>query len=216
MTDATNPSVFGQKTDNYPSILGRYLAYVDLSASTYLQFGVTGIIGWNNAWVDSTGSSIDDSQDTRVYGADLVLMWEPTDRMRYRNVEWRTEGYYLDKGIYAPDGSGADRLQPWGLYSMLYSKVSRTLEIGVRYDYFSPDTKDYAALNPDLSLSPLATTENDAYRRLAGAWLTWWQSPFVKFRAGYSYEEDKGTGKDVHFVTLQMIFAAGPHKHDRY
>jgi hypothetical protein len=216
ITDATNPRVFGQNTDNLPSILGRYLAYVDLSASTYLQIGVTGIMGWNNAWVDSTGSSIDDTQDTRVYGADLVLMWEPTDKMRYRNLEWRTEGYYLDKGIYAPDGSGTDRLRPWGLYSMLYSKVSRTVEIGFRYDYFSPDTKDYAALNPDLSLSPLATTESDAYRHLAGAWLTWWQSPFVKFRAGYSYEEDKGTGKDVHFVTLQMVFAAGPHKHERY
>lgn len=216
VTDARNPLVFGQNSDNRPSILGRYLAYMDLSASTYLQVGVTGMIGWNNSWQDSTGATADDSQDTRVYGADVVLMWEPTDRMRYRNVELRTEAYYLDKGILAPDGSGADRLKPWGLYSMVYAKLSRTVEVGVRYDYFSPDTKDYAALNPDVSLAPHATTQSDAHRQLAGAWLTWWQSPFVKFRIGYAYEDSKATGNDAHITTLQMVFAAGPHKHERY
>ena len=124
--------------------------------------------------------------------------------------------YFADKEIYAPDNSGTDRLKPWGAYSSLQAKLSRTLEIGVRYDYFAPEIKDYASVNAELSLAPLVVAENDAYRQLAGAWLTWWQSPFVKFRGGYSYEEGKGTGPDVHFVTLQMIFAAGPHKHERY
>jgi hypothetical protein len=179
------------------------------------------MVGWNNSWATidtaaSTVTPVDDTQTTAVYGVEFVLMWEPTDRMRYRNIEWRSEGYYLNKGIIAPDGSGSDQLQPWGLYSQLYSKVSRTIEIGVRYDYFTPDTKDYAVLSDGLSLAPHAVTESDAYRQLVGGWLTWWQSPFVKFRGGYSYEEGKGMGPGVHFITLQMVFAAGPHKHERY
>jgi hypothetical protein len=215
VTDARNPLVFGQNSDNRPSILGRYAAYYDISPSTYVQLGFTGMVGWNNSWtvVDTT---IDDTQTTTVYGADFVVMWEPTDRMRYRNIEWRSEGYYLDKGIYAPDGSGTDRLKPWGLYSQIQAKVSRTVEIGVRYDYFAPDAKDYAYLSDELSLAPHAVTESGAYRRLVGGWLTWWQSPFVKFRGGYSYEQNEKIGPDVHLVTLQMVFAAGPHKHERY
>ena len=220
VTDARNPQVFGQNTDNLPSILGRYVAYYDVSPSTYVQIGLTGLVGWNNSWamIDTAGTvtTFDDTQTTVVYGVDFVLMWEPTDRMRYRNIEWRSEGYYLDKKIYAPDGSGPDQLEPWGLYSQLQAKVSRTVEIGARYDYFAPDAKDYASLNDELSLAPHAVTETGAYRQLVGAWLTWWQSPFVKFRGGYSYEEGKGVGPDVHFVTLQMVFAAGPHKHERY
>ncbi|MEJ2722834.1 MAG: hypothetical protein P8181_17100, partial [bacterium] len=59
-------------------------------------------------------------------------------------------------------------------------------------------------------------TTSDAYRQLVGGWLTWWQSPFVKFRGGYSYENGTGTGPNTHYVMLQMVFAAGPHKHERY
>jgi hypothetical protein len=220
VTDARNPYVFGQNSDNLPSILGRYVAYFDVSPSTYMQLGLTGLFGWNNSWatIDTAGAitPVDDRRSTAVYGADFVVVWEPTGRMRYRNIEWRSEGYYLDKGIYAPDGSGTDQLRPWGFYSLLQSKLSRTIEVGVRYDYFTPDTKDYASLNDELSLAPHAVTESDAYRQLVGAWLTWWQSPFVKFRGGYSFEEGKGMGPDVHLVTLQMVFAAGPHKHERY
>jgi hypothetical protein len=219
VTDADNPRIFGGNTDNRPSILGRYLAYVDVSPSTYFQIGATGLVGWNNEWEtikDTVLTTYDDSRPAAVYGADLVVVWEPTDRMRYRNIEWRSEVYVADKEIYAPDDSGTDRIRPWGFYSMVQTKLSRTIEFGVRYDYFAPAVKDYASLSAGSSLAPLAVTESDAYRQLAGAWLTWWQSPFVKFRGGYSYEGGEGMGPDVHLVTLQMVFAAGPHKHERY
>jgi hypothetical protein len=215
VTDATNARAFGQNAENRPSILGRYTAYHDATPSTYVQLGATGLVGWNDEWT-TMDTVLSDRRTTVVYGADLVVVWEPTDRMRYRNVEWRSEAYFMDKDIYAPDGSGPDGLRPWGFYSLLQTKLSRTVEVGIRYDYFSPDTKDYAEATAQLSLAPLATTANDAYRQLAGAWLTWWQSPFVKFRGGYAYEEGRGTGPAVHFVTLQMVFAAGPHKHERY
>ena len=106
MTDATNPRVFGDNDDNLPSILGRYTAYQDLNEATYLQIGLTGLFGWNNSWT-TLDDLIDDTLMAAVYGVDMVLMWEPTDRMRYRNVEWRSEAYFMDKEIYAPDASGA-------------------------------------------------------------------------------------------------------------
>jgi hypothetical protein len=187
---------------------------------------VTGLVGWNDDWSAAVDTTFDDEQvaaytasDTRptsVYGADFTVVWEPTDRMRYTNVQWRSEGYYVDREVLAPDGSGVDQLQPWGLYTLIQAKVTRTVEVGVRYDYFAPETKDYAGVAAAPELVPLAVATDDAYRQMAGAWLTWWQSPFVKFRGGYAYEEGRGTGPDVHHATLQMVFAAGPHKHERY
>jgi hypothetical protein len=211
ITDGTNPRMFGENAKNRPSILARYHAYQDLTASTYLDVGVTGLFGWNDAWGDGD-DAFSESKPVYVYGADLVLMWEPTDKMRYRNIQWRSEAYLSDKEIFAPDGSGFDRIKSWGFYSLLMSKVSRTIELGARYDYFAPDTKDYA----DETLAPLAVTTDGAYRHLMGGWIRWWQSPFVRFSAGYSYSDGKGTGEDVHLVTFQMVFSAGPHKHERY
>lgn len=227
VTDGVNPRMFGQNSKNRPSVVGDYRAYRDLSASTYIEVGVMGLLGWNDTWTveDSVlvenemvigPTTLIDTKPAAVYGVDLNLLWEPTDRMRYRNIEWRSEAYFVDKTIEAPDGSGEDNLNPWGFYSLLQTKVSRTVELGVRYDYFRPDAKDYAGFNSVLPIAPLAFVSDEADLHLAGAWLTWWQSPFVKFRGGYTYETAGAEDTDVHTVTLQMVFAAGPHKHERY
>jgi hypothetical protein len=215
VTDGDNAVVFGGNARNRPSILGRYTAYQDLSSSTYLDVGVTGLVGWNDEWTIAD-SSFSDPRAVFVYGADLVIVWEPTGRMRYRNIEWRSEAYFMDKEIYAPDGSSVDRIRPWGFYSLLQAKISRAIDIGGRYDYFAPDAKPYAPAADHGGIPPLAVGTGGAYRWLAGAWMTWWQSPFVKFRAGYSYESGRDLGPDVHAVTFQTVFAAGPHKHERY
>jgi hypothetical protein len=225
VTDADNPFVFGQNTRNRPALLGHYKAYRDLTPSTYAELGFTGLVGWNDDWSEAIDSTFtdskvavytdDDARPTAVYGVDFTVVWEPTDRMRYTNVQWRSEGYFVDREILAPDGTGVDWLQPWGLYTMVQAKMTRTVELGVRYDYFSPETRSYTVGGAPAPV-PLAVTAADAYRQLAGAWLTWWQSPFVKFRGGYSYEQGDGTGPDVHLATLQVVFAAGPHKHERY
>jgi len=218
-TDGDNPFLFGGNFDNRPSILGHYKLYRDLSASTYLQLGGTGLVGWNDTWtVEAVPTPVtrEERLTTAVYGVDLSLFWEPTGNMRYRNFQWRSEAYFLDQEILAPDGSGRDSLKPWGMYSLVQAKVSRTVEIGARFDYFAPETRSYAGLGVGPDLGPKVVSAEDAHRQGTSAWLTWWQSPFVKFRAGYSYETGSGTGPDVHSVALQMVFAAGPHKHDRY
>ncbi|HUU44780.1 MAG TPA: hypothetical protein VM118_03515 [Acidobacteriota bacterium] len=213
-TDGDNPRILGQNTKNRPSVLAHYKAYRDLSAGTYVEIGGTGFVGWNDAWQLSDATTISETLVSLVYGIDLTVAWEPLDRMRYRNVEWRSEVYIVDMDIQAPDGSGRDRLHPWGLYTSLQSRMTRTIDIGLRFDYYQPETRLYAAV-PGLPLSQVVATDQ-AYRQQSAAFLTWSQSPFVKFRVGYSYASGRGTGADEHTVGLQIVFAAGPHKHERY
>ncbi len=214
VTDGQNGRVFAENTDNQPSFLAHYKVYRDLTASTYAELGFSGLYGRNNAWTVAE-EPIDRTLDTFVFGADLTVLWEPTHRMRYRNATWRTEAYGLNKTILAPDGSGEDTVSAWGLYSYVESMVSRTVVLGVRGDYFEPDVKSYAGAE-DTGLGPLAVTEDGTYRWQVGPYVTWNQSPFVHFRAEYNHQDGSGTGPEDDVFWLQCIFAAGPHKHERY
>jgi len=216
ITDGSNNRLFGENTRNRPSLLAHYKNYRDLSKDTYLEWGLSGLVGWNNQWDMQTGGKENSSEMTTVLGADLSVLWEPTERMRYRNIEWRSEAYWLNKNILAPDGSGKDSINAWGLYSYLQAKISRTIDIGIRGDLYVPDTKSYANISSDLSLSPLAVTADNPFVWQLSPYITWWQSPFVKFRAEYDYSDGKGIENPEHIIWLQAIFAAGPHKHERY
>ena len=217
VTDGSNDRLFGGNTSNRPSLLAHYKNYRDLSKDTYLEYGLTGLVGWNDQWeVDSFTTTQDSREMTTVLGADLTVLWEPTEKMRYRNVEWRSEAYWLNKDILAPDGSGEDTINAWGLYSYLQTKVSRTIDIGIRGDYFVPDTKGYAE-NPNwTSLSPLAVTGDNPYLWQVSPYVTWQQSPFVKFRIEYDHSDGRGIDNPEDVVWFQCIFSAGPHKHARY
>lgn len=214
VTDGDNDQVFAENADNIPSALVHYKLFRDLTPSTFAEMGFSGLYGRNNEWTVGE-SAIDETLDAWVFGMDLTLLWEPTDRMRYRSVTWRTEAYALNKDILAPDGSGEDAVDSWGMYSYVEAKVSRTVSVGVRGDYFEPDNKSYAESAP-ASLVPVVAAAPDAFRWQVGPYLTWYQSPFVHFRAEYDHQDGDGTGPEERVVWLQCIFAAGPHKHERY
>jgi hypothetical protein len=216
VTDGSNSRLFGDNARNRPSVLAHYKNYRDLSKDTYLEWGLSGLLGWNDEWDMSGGTKQSSSEMTTVLGADLSVLWEPTEKMRYRNIEWRNEAYWLNKELLAPDGSGSDTIKAWGLYSYLQTKISRTIDIGIRGDFYVPDTKSYANLSTPLSLSPLAVTSDNPYLWQISPYITWWQSPFVKFRVEYDYSNGKGIENPEHVIWLQAIFSAGPHKHERY
>ena len=219
VTNTENERLFGGDTMGNPSLLFHYKNYRDLSRDTYLEFGLSGLFGWSDEWqVDKGGVSLEneyDSLGTQVYGADLSVLWEPADKALYRNVEWRSELYLLNRDILAPDDSGRDNLQAWGAYSYLQSRIARNLDIGIRYDYFQPDSKGYADTT-EVSLRPLAYADDDAYRWQLCPYITWWQSEWVKFRLEYDYADGRGMENPEHIIWFQAIFAAGPHKHERY
>lgn len=216
VTDGENDRLFGGNTNNRPSVLGRYSLFKDISKDTYWEAGLSSLLGWNDTWAMNDTSTQQDRQETIVLGADCAMLWEPTNRMRYRNVQWRSEAYWLNRNILAPDKSGADTIHAWGMFSYVQAKVSRTVDIGIRGDLFIPDTKDYANLPSTLSLSPLAVTSKNPYLYQCSPYITWSQSPFVHFRGEYDYSDGKGLSFARHVVWLQAIFAAGPHKHERY
>jgi len=215
LTNGTNERLFGQNSTNFPSLLAHYKNYRDISKDLYFECGVTALAGRNDEWQISPLAAPAFTETSRlwtaVYGFDLTYLWEPTDAMRYRNWIWRTEGYYLKKRLLAPNGSGPDTINAWGAYSYFQSKVSRTTEIGVRADYYKPDVKNYA----NASLSPLAVTTPGAHQWQISPYVTWWQSPWVKWRLEYDHRWGKGLPGDDK-VFIQCTFAAGPHKHERY
>jgi uncharacterized coiled-coil protein SlyX len=219
VTNGDNGRVFEQNTRNMPAFLAHYKNYRDLSKDTYLEFGLTGLAGRNDTWqVIGLGSEVVSQRCdlwTTVLGADLTLLWEPTGQMRYKNWVWRTEAYLLNKDISAPDASGTDAIRSWGAYSYFQKKLSRTHEAGIRVDYYEPDVKPYADL-PGLSLAPLAVAESGAHQWMLAPYLTWYQSPWVHWRLEWNHLNNHRMGADEDAIFLQCIFAAGPHKHERY
>jgi hypothetical protein len=216
VTHPENERLFDGNVDGVPTALVHYKNYRDLSQATYLEVGASALAGRNNRWeVMPAGGDeaiqMDKDLWTWVLGADFSLVWEPPGEMRYRNIEWHTEFYWLDRDLLAPDGSGEDTINAWGAYTYLQAKMTRTVDVGLRLDYYEPDTKPYAD-----SVSPLAAVDSDANQWMVSPYLTWWQSPFVHFRVEYDHLEAQGLGTDEDRIWLQCVFAAGPHKHDRY
>jgi hypothetical protein len=130
--------------------------------------------------------------DSRVLGTDFTWHWQPPSRAKYREVTWRTEALRSDRD----DLNGASH-QAWGGYSYVESLLAQNLYAGVRYDRVEDP------LNPD--------------RVTWGVFpnLTWWQSEYVRLRGEYGFVDDDLTGKENRF-TLQITWAAGPHKHEIY
>jgi hypothetical protein len=123
------------------------------------------------------------------------------------------ELYVLARDILAPDGSGEDTIDAWGAYSYLQTKLNRKLDVGARLDYFAPDTKDYAL--PDSGFTPHAFASS-VNQWLAAPYITWQQSPWVRWRAEFDYFDPGDVAEIERRLILQLIFAAGPHKHERY
>jgi hypothetical protein len=208
LTGGHNASLFDGNTLGTPSMLAHYKNYQDLSKDTYLELGLSGLVGWRDEW-DVNSTTVSDSQATFVYGADCSVLWEPTEQMRYRNAVWRSEFYFMNRRVLDPGGSGQDTIDAWGAYTYLQTKLSRTVDIGARFDYFAPDQKGYATFAPHAFTTDISQWQ-------VGPYLTWSQSPWVHWRAEFDHVEMRDGTAPSNVLILQLVFAAGPHKHDRY
>lgn len=131
--------------------------------------------------------------DTQILGGDFTFHWQPPSRAKYREITWRTEVLRSDRD----DDEGTGQ-QAWGGYSYLESLLARNLYAGVRYDRVE---------------DPL-----DPERVTWGVFpnLTWWQSEYVRLRGEYGFVKDDLTGAKENRFSLQLTWAAGPHKHEIY
>ncbi|UCG87883.1 MAG: hypothetical protein JSW71_04890, partial [Gemmatimonadota bacterium] len=101
------------------SILGHLNNFWQLSRSTYVQLGLTGLYGENP----------DSSLKTGMAGIDLRLTWRPPETALYRSFTIRSEGFAVRKRIA---GAGAAR---FGGYVGATYQASRRIHLGGRFDY---------------------------------------------------------------------------------
>jgi hypothetical protein len=218
LTESTNGRLFSGNEKGLPSLLTHYKSFRDIDADRYQEIGFTAMAGANDSWNVNRSGIIEKHDRTKpvfALGLDYTYLWEPADNMRFRNFLWRTELYGLRKEILRPDGGGEDSLSAWGGYTNLQWKLDRDLESGVLLDYYRPDSKTYAS-TAGLSLAPLAFNESNPEEWQISPYVTWHQSPWVRYRLEFNYRSGNNIGPDERTILFQCIWAAGPHKHDRY
>ena len=235
VTNGENGQLFSGAFFSIPTALAHVKSYWDLSRNTYLEIGLSAMAGVNNAWgkpvteeveeqlydedglpvtfYDAAGNPIsvitrpgatsmvnedDDWRISAVAGAHSTLNWEPLREAKYKGVTWRSEFLYAYKEV-VDDSGGKANIKSWGGFSYLQYKLKRNWNLGLRGDL----TRVFALYN--------AGKCNWA----AVPYLTWWQSPWVKTRFEYNYT-NWAAAEAEHRAMLQVTFAVGPHKHERY
>lgn len=182
ITNGENEAAFGGELFDDLSLLGRLTNFWELGAATYVEWGLTGVIGKT---LEAGNSSI--------WGTDLSFQWRPPARAKYREVNWRTELLLSQR-----DDTLGDEQEAWGGYSYLEGLVRRNLYLGLRADRVE---------------DPLQPGD---YRWGLVPYLTWWQSEYVRLRAEYGYLKESSSDGSENRFTLQLTWAAGPHKHETY
>jgi hypothetical protein len=236
VTNGENGKLFAGEFFSVPSGLVHMRNYWDLNRDTYMEIGLSGIIGVNNTWgqpvetqtpiqiydqdgneatfYDAEGNPVpivyqtatatvndDDWRRTIVGGADLTINWEPVNQAKYKGFTWRSEFLYAYKEVLDSDLSDAV-IKSWGVYSYMQIKPIRNWYFGVRGDLTQPFQMD----------------NEGEYTWGVVPYITWWQSPWVRFRLEYDYIDwaDMTGMEPEHRVFLQTTFSVGPHKHERY
>jgi hypothetical protein len=177
--------------------------------------------GTNNRRGYASGEGLYDEpwRHTALAGADLTVQWTPPQKARYRSLTWRSEGYFawkqtkdegsidfqadFDAGLAERDG---DRIS-WGAYSYLDYQLATRWFAGVRGDVALPTRRWEDELAWDVV-----------------PYITFWQSEFVYFRLEYQHGQNipfEQPGRPLGLrtdnrVLLQVDWAAGPHKHEKY
>jgi hypothetical protein len=102
-----------------PAILARLQNFWQLTRSTYMQFGFTGV----------RGHSEDSSLTTRLAGADFRFTWRPPGAGNRREITLRTEGYQFRSAV----GPAVDHR--YGAFADLQFRASQRWVFGLRYDH---------------------------------------------------------------------------------
>lgn len=197
ITNGQNENLFIGEFFSLPVILGHFNNYYDLSANTYFELGMTGMIGKNNMkGYDKNGIRVaEPDRFTKVGGLDMTLFWEPVNKALYNSFLWRAELYFAEKELI-----GNEKITAYGGYTYGDYKFTEQWHTGVRLDY----------------TQPFETNNDDNYLYQVVPYVTWWQSHWVKVRLEYDHLYNKQLNETDKQLKLQVVWAMGPHKHDRY
>jgi hypothetical protein len=113
-----------------PTLLGRIKNFWQLSRSTYMQLGFTGL----------GGATEGDTLGSRVLGADFRLTWRPPNAGTRQDLTLRAEGYQFHANEL---GVSTDR---YGMFADVNYKASRRWVLGLRYDYVQAPRGPYSSV----------------------------------------------------------------------
>jgi|Deesub1362B_J571_1020462.scaffolds.fasta_scaffold10489_2 hypothetical protein len=192
ITHATNHRLFSGITGARPVWLVHLKNYVDLNRSTYAELGLSGL--YNRSRYSANGSA-SPWRNTVILGADFTLLWEPPREAKYKHFLWRTEFLRLQK-----EWQTAQKITVYGVYTYIQRRFSSRTEAGLRLDWTQPFTP--------------ANRGKHTYQLVP--YLTWWQSPWVRLRIEFRHTGGNTAQHKDNAVCIQVTWAAGPHKHERY
>lgn len=199
VTNGLNKTLFAGDFFSVPTALAHLKNYVDLSEDLYLELGFSGMHGLNNrrGFLDPNANTLRDEpwRATWVGGADLTLSWEPLQRARYQSLTWRSEFFWVSKETTTKNRGYQ---HGWGAFSYLQYQFAQSWYAGARVDVTQP-TQDL---------------RNQVLWQVV-PYVTFWQSEFVyiRFQGQHGHLE---SGPNQTRVSLQVNWAAGPHKHEKY
>ncbi len=125
-TSAESEPLFGES--HQPTLLGRVLNFWQVSRSTFLQVGFTGL-GGNNSDLDL---------QSRLVGVDLRLTVRPPNTGTRREFTLRAEGYRLHS---VQEGATTNR---YGAFADAQFRLNTRVVLGTRYDWVEAARGAYA------------------------------------------------------------------------
>ena len=195
ITDGLNDRLFSGKTFTFPVILTHLKNYWDLSPNTYFELGITGMFGKNKTPNTINGLLEEVEKNTLLAGLDVTLFWQPVNKALYKSFVWRTELYYTEKELTEPN-----KIKALGGYSYLQYQLNEKWYAGFRFDFTQP----FELENSDKSITQIVP------------YVVWWQSHWVRLRLQYNFLKTNYGLENKSLLRLQLTWAMGPHKHDRY
>jgi len=190
-------SLAGEESDR-PAFTWHLKNYKDLNTSTYLEWGLGGLVGWN----DPDGHNL-----THIETLDFTYDWAPVGREKYRGRTLRGELFWnhreqddfiaSHKELYPEDATAERHVSSLGSYLYLEETFQRNWKRGLRFDYTELPDRPQAR---EWGISP---------------YLTFWQSEPTLWRLQFSHYE-RNFGPDENVLYLQLDWGMGPHRHETY
>jgi hypothetical protein len=170
-----------------PGFVGHYNLFFTLADAHDFNLGVSGYTERGH-------------EPASVLGADFLYKWKPIAAGEFHSVVLGGEVFYVDRqfrldtnGDGTPDAEATAK--PFGAYGFAQYQLNWHVYAGVRYDYAQEPTDDR-----------LAT-------QLAAAYLSYYTSEFLRFRAGYEHrcsEVPTEDGLDTFIGEVNVVFGSHP------
>jgi hypothetical protein len=235
ITNGQNASLFTGDYFSVPCGLLHLRNYWDLNRDTYLELGLSALVGTNNPW----GKRVEEQVPVQLYDEDgnpvifydangnPIAVVQSTAVSVQNDTDWRVTVV-----------AGGDLTLNWEpVRQAKYLGFTWRSEFLVAYKQVStPGGGDailswggysYAQVKPLQNwifgirgdVTQAFVLDNDGqYTWGITPYITWWQSPWVRLRLEYDYidwADCKGMQPE-HRALLQVTFSVGPHKHERY